>query len=809
MLKNYLKTAFRNILRNKLYAFINIVGLTMGLTLYIFGGLFYDYEHSHDAFFEKSDRIYTAGSIFPSQSGSGEEVFNSLYAAVTPIIKAELPEIEHIARTFTRSYLTASDENIYYQTIRFADASLLDIFDFEYIHGDKSALENNRSMVMTRSMAEKFFPGENPIGKTISINHEYDLSVSAVIEDLPANTHFNSNITINRPLEIIVPISMVELLEGRNVDENWFELSSGNLTYILLPEDRDQEWLESQLSSIYDRHFADDRKRNVSGVFVQNITYVNASVWDEIGIPAIDIVRILGFVILFVACLNYTNLATAQSLRRAREVGLRKTLGASPAQLLAQFITESTLVTAIAMAVSLAALELIIPSFNNITGKALSLSYREILPWLFITVIIVGFASGLYPAYLITKTNPSEALRDNTRKGKFSALIRGTMIAVQFSVSVFMLAFVMVVLSQNNKVEEDSNIFSNDLIYTIDRVGIDEIESRHDTLKNEILKIEGVENYSYSSQVPYEGFRNRFVASTDIGNIQAGFYINQLVADHSFLNTYDIPLVAGRQTRQDIALDTHVRERGEVNALINELAAKNFGFENAQKAVGQVFYENDQGTGEITAYTIVGVIEDQNIYGLENEIVPFVYFSRPDSYRHASVKLNSNATEKTTREIEAIWRQINPEYPFQARFLDHRFQERFMIFDISAKSLASFTIFAMFLALIGLFGLAAFMAEQRTKEIGIRKVLGANSGQIVKLLIWQFSKPVLWAIPFALIFAFYMSNLYLEYFPNRISMPFEILIGAGITGLILSWITVATHAYNVARTNPVNALHYE
>lgn len=807
MLENYLKTALRNILRNKLYAFINITGLTMGLTLYIFGGLFYDYEHSHDAFFKNSDRIYTVGSKYLSQNGDGESVFNSLYPAATPLIKTELGEIEQIARTITRSYLMASGENTYYQTVRFADFSILEIFDFNYIAGDKAAFNNGSSLVMTKSMADKFFPGDDPIGKIISINHEIDLIVGAVIEDLPANTHFNSNITINRPLELIVPISLVEQLEGRSADENWGEMSTGNLTYILLPETLDQSWLDRQLNGIYERHYDEDRKRTVSGLFSQNITYVNASVWDEIGIPAIDIVRILGIVILFVACLNYTNLATAQSLRRSREVGLRKTLGASPTQLLIQFITESTLVTAIAMIVSLAVLEMIIPSFNNITGKVLSLNYLVILPWLLLTVIMVGFASGLYPAYLITKTNPSEALRDNTRKGKFSALIRGIMIAAQFSVSVFMLAFVMVVLSQNNKVEEDSNIFSNDKIFTIDRVGIAEIEGRHETLKREILNIDGVEYFAYSSQVPYEGFRNRFVTSTDIANIDAGFFINQMVADHDFLNTYEIPLVAGRQTSQDIALDTHVRERRAVNAMVNELAVRNMGFENAESAIGQSFYENDRGG--VTTYTIVGVIEDQNIYGLENEIVPFVYFARPDSYRHASVKLNSNATEQTIQDIESVWKRINPEYPFQARFLDHRFEERFRIFDISAKSLASFTIFAMFLALIGLFGLAAFMAEQRTREIGIRKVLGANPAQIVKLLIWQFSKPVLWAIPFALLFAFYISGLYLEYFPDRISMPFEILIGAGIIGLILSWITVASHAYKVARTNPVKALHYE
>lgn len=511
---------------------------------------------------------------------------------------------------------------------------------------------------------------------------------------------------------------------------------------------------------------------------------------------------------MLIVCLNYTNLATAQSMKRTREVGLRKTLGAMPFQLLSQFIIESLTLTALAMIVSLSALELIIPSFNELTGKALELNYIETLPWLLMTVIIVGVLAGLYPAYLITNTSPIEALRDNSIKGKSSSWVRDSMIAVQFTISVFMLALVLIVYTQNQKVQENSNIFPVSQIYTLDRVGIEQIETRHETLKTEMLNIEGVQNFTYSSQVPFEGVRNRFTASTILSDISSGFQINQMVADHDFLDTYNIPLVAGRQTVIDISMDTHIRSRGAVNVMINELAATKFGFASAQESIGKSFYE-DEGDRGITTYTIVGVIEDQNIYGLQNRVVPFVYFTRDASYRQASIKLAPSATPQTIATIEEIWNRVIPQYPLQASFLDNRFQEQYRLFDLSTKSLASFTIFALFLALIGLFGLAAFMAEQRTKEIGIRKVLGANTAQIIKLLIWQFSKPVLWATPVALVLAYFASNSYLEFFPDRIDMPFEILLAAGLAGLILSWATVATHAFNIARTNPINALHYE
>lgn len=808
MLGNYIKVALRNIVRNKLYAVINIIGLAMGLSIYVFGGLFYDYEHSHDAFFENSNRIYTLGSTFRGNTEYEPSTTNIIYTAVTPLVETELEEVEAVARTLLRSYLLTVGDDGYYQSLHLADPSLLDIFNFDYIYGDNSALNNPTGAILTESIASKYFPSQNPMGQTISINHEHDIMVTAVIKDLPQNTHFNSNLTIDRPLEILVPINMMEQLEGRIVDENWGELSTGNITYVMLPATLDKNWLQNQMDGIYERHFSGDKKKSIQAIVVFNLIDVNTAMWDEIGIPAINIINMLGTFILIIACLNYTNLATAQSMKRTKEVGLRKTLGAAPLQLLTQFITESLALTALAMVVSLSALEIIIPTFNEMTGKALELNYVVTLPWLIMTILVVGVLAGSYPAYLVTKTSPIEVLRDNPRKGRASSWLRGTMIGIQFTISVFMLASVLVVYSQNKQVERNSNIFPNSQIYTLDRIGISQIVERHETLKTEILNIEGVEKFSYSSQVPFEGFRSRFTASTILSDISSGLEINQMVADHDFLDAYNIQIIAGRQTSNDAAMDTHIRSRGAVNVMINELAAKRFGFDDAEDAVGRAFYE-DEGDRGVTTYTIVGVIEDQNIYGLNNRIVPFVYFARDASYRHASIKLDKSASPETIIAIEQTWDRINPDYPLQARFLDTRFQEKYMLFDISTKSLASFTVFALFLALIGLFGLAAFMAEEKTKEIGIRKVLGATTGQIIKLLIWQFSKPVLWATPLALLFAYYVSNLYLEFFPDRISMPYIILIGAGLIGLLLAWVTVAVHAYNVARTNPINALHYE
>ena len=629
------------------------------------------------------------------------------------------------------------------------------------------------------------------------------MQIGAVIKDAPKNSHFNSSLS-GKPLEVLVPINLMETITGFNPDTSWNQLRGADLTYVMLPNSLDINWLQTQMDGIYDRHYPLQSRELISRILVYPLIEANLSLWASFNVPAIEIIEALGYLVLLIACINYANLATAQSMGRAREIGLRKTLGAGPTQLLTQFIVESTTITLFAMLLTLASLEIIIPLFNAATGKVLSLDYIVILPWVSFVTIVVGFFSGAYPAYLITQINPIAALREGMRKGKSSAWVRGIMIGVQFTISVFMLALLLVVFAQNKNVVKNSNVFSKDQIYVIDKMDLEEIEDRQEILKNEILTISGVENYSYSSLVPFEDLHDTFKSSRKPDGDINSITMYRMTADKDFLNVYDIPLIAGRALSDEFSLDQYSAERQTLNVMINELAAEQLGFANAQEAIGQVFYRDSD-----YPYTIVGVVEDKNIYGLQNGIKPFTFINRPEWYRHASIKLSNNTTQQTIIDIEKAWKRIIPEYPIQARLLDDWFQESYILFDLSAKTLTSFAIFSLVLALIGLFGLSAFMAEQRTKEIGIRKVLGATSHQIIKLLIWQFSKPVLWATPFALALAYLASNTYLEFFEERIGLPYGLLLVAGLCGLMLSWLTVAMHAYNVARTNPINALHYE
>jgi putative ABC transport system permease protein len=523
----------------------------------------------------------------------------------------------------------------------------------------------------------------------------------------------------------------------------------------------------------------------------------------------VGVIQLLSFLVLIVACVNYTNLATAQALGRSREVGMRKTMGAKQGQLLAQFLIESVLIATIAMIVAIAALEVIIPLFNNASNKVMTLDYVRTLPWLVITTLLVGLCAGFYPAWLITRASPIDALRDIARKGKKGSRVRGVMIGTQFAISAFMLALVAVVYMQNQKIEESSYIFPRSEIYTLDRIGVDTIQERLDTLQHELLAIPNVDSVGWSTQVPYEQNNSMTKVTAQPGDEAGEFNIQILRMSPGFLETYDIPILAGRNLGDDMANDKYIRDESEViNVLVNELTLESLGIASAQDAINHRFYDLDE-EDTLREMVIVGVVPTQNIVGLFNSEKPWMYLYGPSPFRIASVRITGGNMLTTVEAIEDVWNSVIPEYPIQGRFLDEVFNDVYNILRFMNMALAGFAIVALALALIGLFGLAAFMAAQRTKEIGVRKVLGASSSQIARLLVWQFSKPVAWALAIALPAAYFGSSIYLNFFADRIESPIFILLAAGAVAVLLAWGTVAGHAVRIARSNPVLALRYE
>jgi putative ABC transport system permease protein len=808
MISNYFMIAWRQILKNKLYASINILGLVVGLAIYIFGSLLVSYERNYDTFYENSDRVYTVGTRFGPSANIGVSESDGIYTGFTPFLRVEIEEVEAVARTVGAEYLISVNDNHFYEKIRFADSSLLQIFDFEYIEGDNRALEDPTGILLSASAATKLFGTTSALGQVVTLDHDVSLHVTAVIQDLPQNTHLGSSLISSTKLDVVASLEVLNSATGYPLEGTFNNLSSGDRTYLLLPSDTNRGWLQAKVDAVFESHYPEESREFVAGLNVRPLVEANTFIWDAVGLPVLDSVRILALLVLVVAIVNYTNLATAQSLSRAREIGLRKTMGAGRRQLVAQFMVESLCVTMIAMAVAMALLEIVVPLFKDVTGRALTMDYANTLPWLVTTTLLVGLVAGAYPAYLITKAAPIDVLRDGAGRGVKGSRFRSLMLGLQFSITIFMLAMVLVVFYQNQKIEESAEIYPKSQIVTLKRLEVEAIQQRLETLKNELASVPGISQVSYSSQVPYLQNNSSMRASRVKGDIDGSFLINEVAVDQDFFTTYDIPIVLGRGLSRANSADTVKKDVLAANIVINELSAARLGFSSATEALNQVFYE-ERGEREPRAYTIVGVLPDQNFLGFHNQIKPMAFHISPFAYRIASIKMEGVAMGEALGQIEAIWEELIPDYPIQIEFLDETFNQMYQVYSGTMLVLGIFASVALVLSMIGLFGLAAFMAESRTKEIGVRKVMGANVYQIVRLLIWQFSRPVMWALLVAVPLAYFAADAYLTFFADRISLTGLIVVGAGLLSVLFAWAVVAIHAMRVAQSNPVHALRYE
>ncbi len=810
MFQNYLKIALRTLVKNKVFAAINIFGLAIGLAVYLFGGIIAEYEQQHDTMFSNHQRTYTIASTLSPKANLGVKALENTYSALGPLIGADLEEIDVFARTIRRAYLVTIGDKHFHESIRFADKELLDIFDFNYIFGDKRALSDPKGFVITRKTAIKLFGRLDVVGENIFLNHQHDLHITAVIEDLPLNSHFNSSF-IHGDVNLIAPLVALNRIDGWDLQGNWYNISGGNHVYIMTKKPIPLAELNAKINIIFDKHVDPEMKESfMTAIKAVPLKSTHASFWDMVGMPVLESIQILGILVLIVAIVNYTNLATAQSIGRTREVGLRKTLGASRGQLIAQFLTESLTIAFISMLIALALLEFIVPVFNEATNKAVSLNYLSIMPWLLGTTLLVGLVAGAYPSFLITKTTPIDALnnlKNNTGKGNF---FRSLMIGTQFMLAIFMLSIVMIVFFQNAKVKESSNIYPKDEVLVLKRTAVKSIYERESLLRNELLKLTDVTHVTFTAQVPFEQSNSHRPVSRMKGDKENEFSININEVDHDFLATFDVPLLAGRDFSRANSSDQVKDSESRVgNVIVNQLLVKKLGYSDINDAVGQTFWGEVGEDVDAFQYNIVGIMEDQNLLGLHNKIKPWIYIIAPEPHRYGAVRIRKGASVSVVSDIEETWKRVIPDYPIEHDFLEGLFNDFYKIYKTMNGVLAGFAGLALLLALIGLFGLAAFMARSRTKEIGVRIVLGASIPQIIRLLLWQFSKPVMWAIIFALPLAYFAANMYLQFFAERITFQIPVIFLSGSVAVILACLIIAVHAVKVATTNPIKALRYE
>lgn len=797
-----LKIALRNLRKNKLFCLINIGGLAIGLTIFVFAGVLADYENQKDMFFENSSRIYIAGIIPGRKLSNSSQPVPYNYTALGPIIDSQMADVEATARIMHQRYVLSTGVDGNYENVAFSDPSLTKVFNFEYLYGDQSALSDPYALILTESAAIRLFGESNALDQVVSFNNEESFRVAAVIKDFPKNSSFN-----DRGVEIFAPIAALSTLQNFSIEGSWLNISSDNITYILLPEHLNQQWLLPQLETIYANHAPPADRELITGFYAEPLDAKEALM----GVPVYMLVQLPGLLILFLACINYTNLATAQSLNRSREIGMRKTLGASQAQLVWQFLTESILVAGAAMLLAIAIIELLLPLQNNFANQDVQLNYSKTLPWLLTTTLLVGLASGIYPAWLITKTSATDALRDLVDRGKNGISLRTVLIGCQLTVSIFVLALAAIVYMQGQKVEQTSNQnFPLSEIYTLQALDSGEASINLDLLKSELAALPLVESVAFSSSTPYDTNNWNQLVSTEEGNQATNFRIIRQEVTPEFFDVYEIPFLAGRNLNENVTNDTFQRDISTtLNVVVTDRILPMIGATTSQEAINSRLYMTADNS-VLKEFVIVGVISmpSFNIVEDANQKQPW-FFNMGPGLDLGSIRFVKGSESEIAQEIEVVWKKIAPELPIQGRFLRDLFEDSYRDFQLVNLALVVFTCIALFLALIGLFGLAAFIAERRTKEIGVRKALGASTNQIVKLLAWKILTPVKWALLFALPAAFIVSNFFLNFFSDRINPPILILILSGALSVFLAWATIAGQAYRVARAKPITALRYE
>ena len=799
MFRNYLKTAFRNLGKNKLYSGINIIGLTAGLAACLLIGVFISHELSYDKFNVNADRI----ARVTMEYGNAGTVSTTATTGtkVGPQFKRTFPSVEEYARTFlSHGIVKYGDKSFDEQRVLFADEPLFKIFTFKMIEGDAAtALDAPDKIVLTSSMAKKYFGNENAINKTLSAFGK-ELKVSGICEDIPQNS------------QVKFDFATQFFNLGNNVKtEKWWEANW--ITYLLVRDKKDIPQLQQQVTAYMKTPEVRTEARLEGGDYLtyhlEPLTTVHlgsklAGFEPNGTMTYIYMFGVIALLILIIASANYTNLATAQSTGRGSEIGMRKVLGASKKQVFLQFIGESTVITFLSAGLALLVGVLMIPYFNNVTGKEFTsdvLLQPVPIVSLIIFALLVSFLAGFYPAMILSGTRVLNVLKKGFRITGGSGTLRKSLIVVQFSISVFLIIYTAIILQQMNFMKTKNLGYDKDHVAVIPIGG--RVYKEFQSFKDAIAQVPGVESVTAAYETP------EFVEWGDGINVtdekgQREISLNAMPVDLDFTKTLKMQLVAGRDFQQsDFAMmDT---SNGSANFrqpyMINESLAKKIGW-TPEQAIGKII---DRGY----AGPVVGVVKDFNFSSLREPIGPLLIFLGRDFSRAFMARVKGNDIQGTLGRLEMMWKQRIPERPFTYHFLDEDYNKLYVGEQRSSTLFTIAATLAILLACLGLFGLAAFTTVQRTKEIGIRRVLGANVTSITMLIARNFLLMIGVAILIAIPLAWYAGNKWLQDFAFRIPIQGWIFIAAAIVTILIALATVGFHSVRSALMNPVKSLRTE
>jgi putative ABC transport system permease protein len=812
MLRNYLQIAWRNIVGNPLFSAINIVGLSIGLACCIIITLFVRYETSYDKHWIDAERVYRVTRDF---FGNNLQLA-AVAPPIAPLLKQDFSEIEDIVRIMTTSGVTLSrdDVRVREQNMVIADANLFDFFNLEFVAGNAAtALARPTNVVLTERAVARYFGNEDPIGQTLNLMDQADVTVAGVIRDLPDNTHM--------AFEIVGSIDAVPLLMGPGELESWG--SNNYYTYLRLPAGYDPAKLSAQFNEFLERHWNEDAE-SLSALHLQRLGDIHLTSdrdgeWRANGsIAVVYTFSAVALFVLLIACINFMNLTTARSTQRAREVGVRKVVGATRKQLIVQFMGESIMLTAFAMLLAVALVEMVLPSFAAFLEKPLAISLADPASLLLLLagIAIVGAFAGSYPAFYLSKFRPVEVLK-GPASGAGSVLLRKALVVTQFATSIALLIATGVVMVQMNYARNIDMGFdrSRNLVSGLPFFG--EFWELYEPMKAELEAHPDILSVVYSSRLPsmQNNDGSGFIAEgaqIAMENFQA---IADIKVDYQWFDHYDIEIVAGRAFRRnEMRVTEPTAENPVVKAvsILNVSAARRFGW-SPDEAIGKIIREPaSRELNMFTDYEIVGVIPDIYFSSLHDEMKATVYAPPdPDYGRFVSVKLAAGDHRAAIAHFEATWQKLVPGEPVFWEFLDDRFDALYRSEARQAQMFAVFSAFAIFVAVLGLFGLASFTTERRTKEIGIRKVMGATVGDIVLLLTTDFTKLVLLANLIAWPVAYYFMGNWLNRFAYQAPLGewAWLFVASALAALVAAWLTIALQAGRAATARPVLALRYE
>lgn len=811
MLKNYLNIAFRNLLKHRFYSILNILGLSIGLSCFMMISLFVKDELTYDQFHEDIDQIVRID--FEATLNGTDHISAQVGAPVAQAFLNDYPEVIDVTRlNETGSWFIrekGTQKTFKEETVLMADSNFFEFFTVQMIHGNpKTSLNRPNTLVMDQTTATKMFGNVNPVGKVLVLDNTTDYEVTGVYEDLPTNSHFHQNILLS-----------MASFEGMANNQNW--TSTNFNTYLKLQKGYAHQNLEAKFPEVIVKYL---------GPLVQKFLGMSLDEFMDAGnnigfqlFPLADIhlyadkdgeleangdmryVYIFSAVALFIlllACINFMNLATARSAGRAKEVGVRKVMGAIKSQLINQFIAEAMVISLISFVIAFLLTLLAVPLFNDLANKELSafqLMDPTYLTMMFGVMLLVGLFAGSYPAFYLSRFQPAEVLKGKIRVGMKSGALRSVLVVFQFSISIMLMIGTAVVFDQLSFIQNKKLGFNKDQVLMVEDAWI--LRDKVEPFKNEVLRNTAVANATISSFTPVGGAHNsdlHFKSPNPESDLS--LVIDEAYIDYEFFETLGISMAEGRGFSKDYATDSSA-------AILNKAAAKMFGYE---KPIGnKIYYHGGNGDEpEVIGLNIIGVVEDFHYKSLRNSITPMV-FKLGQNNGYAVFKINTDRINTTVSEIESAWNEFAPGQPFTYAFMDQKFNS---MYETEQKIGQIFTVFAMIgilIACLGLFGLASFTAEQKTKEIGIRKALGASVTSIVNLLSKNFIKLVLISFVVALPLAYYVMSLWLDDFAYRTVLKPVTFVMVGVLAFAIAWFTMGFQSWKAARLNPIKSLREE